>query len=52
MALPAGVRRRQSVTGEEGEGSTDIQLEKEPEGEPKWLKEKEELDEVREEEWE
>ena len=52
MALPARVRRRQSVTGEEGEGVTDIQREKEPEGELEGLEEKEELDEVREEEWE
>ena len=52
MALPARVRRRQFVTGEEGEGVTDIQREKEPEREPEGLKEKEELDEVREEEWE
>ena len=52
MALPASVRRRQSVIGEEGEGATDIQLEKEPEGELEWLKEKEELDEEWEEAWE
>ena len=52
MALPVSVRRRQSVTGEEGEGATDILLEGEPEGEPEWLKEKEELDKEWEEAWE
>ena len=52
MALPASVRRRQSVAGEEGEGATDILPGGESEGDPEWLKEKEELDEVREEEWE
>ena len=50
MALPVGVRRIQSVIGGEGEVVTNILLEGAPEGEPEWLKVKEELDEVREEE--